>query len=318
MKKSLYLTLNDVEQVASVAKALASEVRIMILQLLDAEAMNISEIAQALQIPISTAALQIKVLEEAGLVLTQPQPGIRGSQKVSGIKVEKISIDIKQLEDAANIIKSYTISMPIGNYSDINISPPCGIASERCSLSPDDELTGFYSPDRATAQLLWFYKGFLEYRFSNHQVRTAAQVLSVDYTFECCSEAIEYNNDWPSDITLWINNIEVCTFTSTGDYGGRRGKNNPDWWPDNFTQFGLLHSLSITPNGCSFDGRPVSTETIDSLNLKENSFISFKIGVKENPKHTGGINLFGEKFGDYEQGIVMRINYQNYPIIRTK
>jgi predicted transcriptional regulator len=230
---------------------------------------------------------------------------------VSGIKVEKISIDIKQLEDVANKIRSYSISMPIGNYCDINIVSPCGIASERSSLSPDDELIGFYSPERTSAQILWFYKGYLEYRFSNHQLRAAAKVLSVDYSFECCSEALGYNNDWPSDITLWINNVEVCTFTSLGDYGGRKGKNNPDWWPDDFTQFGLLHTLSITPTGCSMDGHHVSSETIDTLKLLQNSYISFKIGVKDKVKNLGGINLFGEKFGDYEQGIVMRINYQS-------
>ena len=311
MKKSLFLTLSDMEQVASVAKALSSEVRISILKLLDEEAMNVSELAQALHIPVSTAALQVKVLEEAGLVVTQPQPGIRGSQKVSGIKVEKISIDIKRLEDTANEIRSYSISMPIGNYCDINIVPPCGIASERSSLSPYDELIGFYSPERSSAQILWFYKGYLEYRFSNHQLRAAAKVLSVDYSFECCSEALGYNNDWPSDITLWINNIEIGTFTSSGDYGGRRGKNNPDWWPDDCTQYGLLHTLSITSTGCNLDGHPVSTATIDSLMLAQNSFISFKIGVKDKAKNMGGINLFGEKFGDYGQGIVMRISYQN-------
>jgi predicted transcriptional regulator len=311
MKKSLYLTLSDMEQVASVAKALSSEIRISILKLLDNEAMNISELAQALQIPVSTAALQIKVLEEAGLVTTQPQPGIRGSQKVSGIRVDRFCVDIKHSEDAANQLKSYVTSMPIGNFYDINIIPPCGIANERCCLSPDDELTGFFLAERTTAQLLWFYKGHLEYRFSNHQLRTAIKILSVDYSFECCSEALGYNNNWPSDITLWINDKEICTFTSLGDYGGRRGKMNPDWWPDDFTQFGFLHNLSITPNGCIMDGKPVSTETIDSLKLDQDNYISFKIGVKEKAKNAGGINLFGDKFGDYEQGIVMRVNYRD-------
>ncbi len=311
MKKSLYLSLSDIDQVASVAKALSSEVRISILRLLDYEAMNISEIAQALQIPVSTTALQIRVLEEAGLVVTQPQPGIRGSQKVSGIRVDKVTIDIKHLDDVSNHIKSYVTSMPIGNFSDINIVPPCGIANERCSLSPDDELTGFYSAERTTAQLLWFYKGYLEYRFSNNQLKAASKILSVDFSFECCSEALGYNNDWPSDITLWINDAEVCTFTSLGDYGGRRGKNNPDWWPDDFTQFGFLHTLSITPSGCLMDGKQVSSDTITSLLLLQKSFISFKIGVKDRAKNAGGINLFGEKFGDYGQGILMRVNYQN-------
>ena len=44
---------------------------------------------------MSTAALVIKTLEEAGLVITQPLPGIRGPQKLSGIKAGMLTIDIK-------------------------------------------------------------------------------------------------------------------------------------------------------------------------------------------------------------------------------
>jgi len=40
----------------------------------------------------------------------------------------------------------------------------------------------------------------------------------------------------------------------------------------------------------------------------DEDYISFKIGVKEDSKYVGGINLFGNKFGDFEQNIDMRIN----------
>lgn len=310
MKKTLELTLDNIPLVANIAKALSSEIRLGILKLLDTQHLNISEIAQSLQIPISTAALHIKVLESAGLVISQPQPGIRGSQKVSGIKVEKIFIDIKPVEDPSNRIQTLATHMPIGNYSDFNIVAPCGIASDKLSLCPDDELHGFFSPDRHNAQILWFYKGFLEYRFSNHQLHLTNNLISVDFSFEVCSEAPGYNNDWPSDITLWINNQEVCTFTSSGDYGGRRGNLTPGWWPDNLTQFGLLRTLSISPNGCYLDNNFVSPHTIKSLALHENNYVSLRIGIKDDAKYVGGLNLFGEKFGDFEQNIIMRINYE--------
>jgi predicted transcriptional regulator len=32
-----------------------------------------------------------------------------------------------------------------------------------------------------------------------------------------------------------------------------------------------------------------------------------KIGVKPDAKYVGGFNLFGEKFGDYPQSIIMQL-----------
>lgn len=45
----------------------------------------------------------------------------------------------------------------------------------------------------------------------------------ISFSFEVCSETIYYNNHWPSDITVSVNDVEVATFTSPGDFGGRRG-----------------------------------------------------------------------------------------------
>lgn len=47
---------------------------------------------------------------------------------------------------------------------------------------------------------------------------------------EICSEAPNHKDDWPSDITVWINNHEVGTWTSPSDFGGERGVLTPAWW----------------------------------------------------------------------------------------
>lgn len=308
MKQEVTLTLNNLEQVTSISKALSSKVRVEILKLLNAKAMNISEIAEAVDIPVSTAALQIKVLEEAGLVVSQPLPGIRGSQKVSGIKVKTVHIDIKSNDDDASQTRVVKVSMPIGNYSDSHIIAPCGIASEKQSLSSDDDTEAFYLPEHTSAQIIWFYKGYLEYRFPTRHVKVNNKIKNVEFVFEACSEAPGYDNDWPSDITIWINGKEVGSFTSPGDYGGRRGKVTPDWWPDSFTQYGKLYSVTITDEGCYVDNQLTSGENLTSLHVGDEDYISFKIGVKEDSKYVGGINLFGNKFGDFEQNIDMRIN----------
>ena len=309
MKQEVTLNLSNIDKVTSISKALSSKLRVEILRLLDNQALNISSIAETLDIPVSTAALQIKVLEEAGLVVSEPLPGIRGSQKVSGIKVKTVHIDIKSTDDDASASRTVRISMPIGNYSDCNIEAPCGISSEKQAISPDDDTDAFYLPDRTMAQIIWFYKGYLEYRFPKRHVDEHANINGVEFTFEVCSEAPGYNNTWPSDITVWINGVEIGSFRSEGDYGGRRGKLNPEWWPDILTQYGKLYSVMIDDEGCYVDNKRTSTENLKSLGIEDGDYISFKIGVKEDSECVGGLNLFGNRFGDFDQNIEMILHY---------
>lgn len=309
MKQEVTLNLSNIDRVTSISKALSSRIRVEILRLLDNQALNISSIAEKLDIPVSTAALQIKVLEEAGLVVSEPLPGIRGSQKVSGIKVKTVHIDIKSMDDDATSNRSIKISMPIGNYSDCNIEAPCGISSEKSAISPDDDKDAFYLPDRTSAQIIWFYKGYLEYRFPKRHVDEHGKIRAVEFTFEACSEAPGYDNDWPSDITVWINGKEIGGFRSEGDYGGRRGKLNPSWWPDILTQYGKRYTVMIDDEGCYVDNKLTSKENLKSLKIHEGDFISFKIGVKEDSEYVGGMNLFGNQFGDFDQNIEMTLSF---------
>ncbi len=310
MKQEVKLNLNNIDRVTSISKALSSKLRVDILRLLDNQALNISSIAETLDIPVSTAALQIKVLEEAGLVMSEPLPGIRGSQKVSGIKVGTVHIDIKSSDDDASRSRQVRVSMPIGNYSDCRIEAPCGISSERAAISPDDDKDAFYLPERTTAQIIWFYKGYLEYRFPKRHVdEHGGKIRGVEFTFEACSEAPGYNNTWPSDITVWVNGVEIGGFRSEGDYGGRKGKLNPEWWPDILTQYGKLYRVLIDSEGCYVDDKLTSSENIKSLKIDQGDFISFKIGVKESSEYVGGINLFGNRFGDFDQNIEMVLHY---------
>ena len=45
----------------------------------------------------------------------------------------------------------------------------------------------------------------------------------------------------------------------------------------------------------------------DMLGLYDRPSVEFKIGVKPDAVHRGGINLFGKHFGDYPQSIVMTV-----------
>lgn len=90
-------------------------------------------------------------------------------------------------------------------------------------------------------------KGFLEYRFPL-EIPPGAEIQQIEFTMERCSEAPHYDNEWPSDITLWVNDTEIGTWTSPGDMGGRRGKLNPPWWNDEGTQFGALKTWGVDGN----------------------------------------------------------------------
>ena len=62
-------------------------------------------------------------------------------------------------------------------------------------------------------------------------------------------------------------------------------------------------------NGSTLDGEPLSDVRLSDLCLTERDYISLRVGVSKDAEHVGGLNLFGEKFGDYPQGIVMRVGY---------
>ena len=305
-KKRIALDFNNKEKIVQVGKALSSEVRLDILKFLIDKSANISEIASTFQIPFSSAALHVKVLEEAGMITATEQAGVRGAQKVCGIAFEDIYFNAFRHKMNRDNIKVYHFPMGIGNYYNCMINENCGIISERSYLGVEDSPYGFYAQNRHEAQLIWFMSGYLEYRFPNYMLKQS-KVKEVSFSFEVCSEAPGYQNDWSSDITVWVNGREIATVYSKGDFGGRRGHLNPDWWSDTMTQFGILKNVTINGQGCFEDLVKTSEETIDTLGICEDYFISFKIGVKPDAKNLGGMNLFGEKFGDYAQGIVMSV-----------
>ena len=96
-----------------------------------------------------------------------------------------------------------------------------------------------------------------------------------------------------------------------GDFGARRGKLTPPIWPNGNTQYGMLKTFAVRNNGAYIDGLLIKqTVTLEDLNIEKNPYITLRIEVKEDANHVGGINLFGEKYGDYPQGIIMNLTYQ--------
>lgn len=306
MKQIIRMNLDDTEQLALVAKALSAEVRIEILKLLCRGNLNVNEIAERLSIPASTAATHVKLLEEAGLIKTSLQRGIRGSMKLCTKVLAELEVKLQTTEDESSHCE--VINMPIGNFVDYKVEPTCGIVSEKAPIDEEDEPRCFYNPNRIHAQLLWFGKGYVEYRFPNNMLKKNKE-RRVSISMELCSEDHDYNLECRSDITVWINGIDAGTWSCPSDFGGRRGKLNPDWWPDKNTQYGMLKSWTLTEQGTFIDEDKVNNRTISEYHLAENEFISVRIGIKEDADNIGGVNLFGCCFGDYAQDIRLKIYY---------
>lgn len=290
-----------------ILKALASEPRLQVLELLKDRVLNVSEIAEALDMPLSTANLHIKGLEEAGLLHTELQPGTRGLQKTCARIYDTVIVQLPRGDSQQE--QAVDLTMPVGGYVDCKVAPTCGIASETGVIGLFDDPASFYEPERIKAQLLWFHYGYVEYRFPNRL--PAKSILdSLQLSMEICSEAPLHHDRWPSDITLWINDVEIGAWTSQSDFGGQRGVLTPQWWESWNSQYGLLKVWQVNENGSYIDGLRLSAMTLADLQLDQRPFIAVRIGVKEDAKNVGGLNIFGRKFGNYPQDITLRLRYR--------
>jgi predicted transcriptional regulator len=302
----LYVDAED-EEAQNQLRALSSSTRLQILNLLRNRVLNISEIAEILDLPASTATSNINVLESAGLITTELRPASHGLQKVCARAYDAVIIELSRGREAEE--QAIEVSMPIGAYVDCRVVPTCGLAAEDGIIGLFDDPASFFEPERMSAQLIWFHYGHVEYRFPN-RLPSSATLESISLSMEICSEAPLHHEEWPSDITLWINDREVGTWTSPADFGGQQGVLTPEWWENWNSQYGLLKVWQVNDHASFVDGRRVSNVVLEELDIMDHPSISVRIGVKADARHVGGINIFGRGFGNYPQDIVMRLRYR--------
>lgn len=288
------------EDLTLVAGALSSPTRVRIVQLLLASPLNVTEIAEKLEMPVSSAISAVIKLEEAGLISSFTQ----GKKKICVVNYQAV---ILQLTDAAQFRSELddTIyrSIPVGDYYNFAAVPSCGLLGDKRFIGPLDESDAFLSPNRVFARLVWLRKGFLEYRISKPEV-DGKKIKSISVSLEICSEFPGYNNNFPSEIDFSINNQLIGVWNAPGDYGGRYGIFTPHWWGLNNTQFGDLVTCCVTGEGSFINTKKTSQVNVDDLQLDSSDYITLKIGTDSN----GGFNLFGKNFGDYNQDIAIRID----------
>lgn len=309
------LHVKNLDEGLEIFKALGSELRINIIKLIqENHEMNMNELATSLGITNGALTSHIKKLEESGIIQVMTERGSHGNQKVCKVAVDKIVVDVEseENEEDQNI---YNTEVKVGHYSDYDVYPTCGLATSQAIVGEVDDPRYFSHPDRINAGILWFTKGYIEYMIPN-LLPSATKIDQITVSLEISSEAPGINNDWPSDISILLNDVKIGTWTSPGDYGDVQGIFTPDWWFPNWNQYGLLKMIVINKKGTFVDGLKISNVTINEFNLDYKSTVRFKFEIEEDAKNVGGITIFGSEFGNYNQDIKVRIAYSPMEIAK--
>ena len=309
------LHVKNLDEGLEIFKALGSELRINIIKhLQENHEMNMNELATSLGITNGALTSHIKKLEESGIIQVMTERGSHGNQKVCKVVVDKIVVDVEseENEEDQNI---YNTEVKVGHYSDYDVYPTCGLATSQAIVGEVDDPRYFSHPDRINAGILWFTKGYIEYIIPN-LLPSATKIDQITVSLEISSEAPGINNDWPSDISILLNDVKIGTWTSPGDYGDVQGIFTPDWWFPNWNQYGLLKMIVINKKGTFVDGLKISDVTINEFNLDYKSTVRFKFEIEEDAKNVGGITIFGSEFGNYNQDIKVRIAYSPMEIAK--
>ncbi|WP_172194052.1 ArsR/SmtB family transcription factor [Saccharibacillus qingshengii] len=297
--------IKDLMSGIDIFKALSSEIRIRILELLAHNGeLNLNELAKKLELSNGAITPHIKKLEECGLIEIRTTGGKHGLQKLCYLNKDKLMVDLRSKE-ADNL---YEVEIQVGHYSDYKALPTCGLATKDSIIGDFDDPRYFADPQRIHAEIIWLAEGFVEYRIPNY-LKANHSFREIQFSMEIGSEAPGYNDHYPSDIDFSLNGIAIGTWTSPGDFGDVRGTFNPDWWPPHLNQYGMLKLIRINSEGSFIDGCRISDVTLEDIRLDYRSEMTFRMAVTDRPANKRGLTLFGRHFGNYSQHLLARVLY---------
>ena len=296
----------DSKEQLKVLSALASEVRIAILKLLmEKGRMSMNDLAEALGVTAGALTSHIRKLEEGGLVRINSNNSGHGNLKICEPHLDKILFVFSRAASMRNEFRSH---LRVGQYASCHIYPTCGLSTSQALVGDVDDPRYFTSPRHFDADILWFTQGYVEYMVPCI-IPSGAVIDQINISAEISSEAPGSNSNWPSDIHFYINGTLLGMWTSPGDFADAPGLFTPDWWFSNWTQYGLLKTISVRQDGSYIDNQRISDVTIGKLSLRKGDPILFRFAVPETARHIGGLTIFGRDFGKYNQDIEFRISY---------
>jgi predicted transcriptional regulator len=291
-----------------VARALSSPARLKIIKLLANGPCGVAEISNLLKMPLSSTSVNIHALAKAGLIETEGGSTKGKYNKLCKLLAREIWITLPDETDAS-APKEQRLEIPIGSYTDCKAEPTCGIIAPDRAIGVQDVPASLWEPERHLAGLLYLTNGFVEYRVPN-KLTGHHQLLAFSICLEMSSEYPFHKEHWPSDITLWVNGVEMGTWTAPGNPGGSPGKLTPAWWGMENSQYGLLKTWKITPEGTWIDGEFLSPTGLNEASITPGCPVTFRLGTKPDAHHNGGISIFGRTFGNYPQDIIVSFLYE--------
>lgn len=281
--------------------ALDSETRVNILNLLAKQPRSVTDLADELHYSKAVISKHISILEKSGLIYQMNTISSDKRRKILKLRTDNITITLP--EKIYPEYQKYSYDIPLGNYFDTNnITPTCGMATKTELIGKFDDPNIFFSQARFDAQLIWFTSGYIEYIIPNEVESTKIPEL-LEISLELSSEFPQSNNNWPSDVSFWINDIKIGTWTVPGNFSDVRGNLTPLWWNSDFSQYGLLKHLRILQTDSAVDGESISDVTLSDLNLETSPTIRLRIGIDPDSPNQGGLTIFGKAFGNYPQNI---------------
>ncbi len=307
--------------VAPVVKALSNDVRLKILSLLSDGDMNVQSIAAQLDLSKTAVLTHINLLEQAGFIRSEYHTGTVGNQRICHKVYDRLIFDFDpQPKSDADDEMYYETEVPVGNFFGFDAWAPCGMASHSHIIKKWDDPSSFCDVERVNASLVWTAFGYLEYRIPVDPLFIGKRITKVKIVMEISPhhmvkthKALCLPPDIPisritedvSDVTVWVNGVEVGTQTVyVGD--DREGAiYTPAWWrtlPYN----GELLKISLNDGGCFINHRKTNALTGAEIISLGERFLTLRVGVKPDAKYMNGIMVFGRGFGKHQQGILAK------------
>ena len=163
-----------------------------------------------------------------------------------------------------------------------------------------DDPRYFEHPDRYNADILWFTRGYVEYAIPNF-IPASKKITQITISAELSSEAPGTNNDWPSDISFYLNDIHIGDWTSPRRFWRCEGSVDTGLVVCKLEPVRIAKTTCHQSKGTYIDGLKISDVKIDDFHLNCHSSIRFRLAVEDDARHVGGLTIFGKSFGNYSR-----------------
>ena len=321
MSKDMFIEGNHTtEHTTTIVKALSNDIRLNILSLLSDRDMNIQTLAANLNLSKPTVLSHVNILEKAGFIKSKYLSGSVGNQRVCKKIYDKLIFNFTPGKTNDNDDTYYEQSIPVGNYFDFEAYAPCGLARSNNIIKKWDDPNVMCDSEHVQALLAWTAFGYFEYKIPLDPLFIDKKVKSVEIDLELSAHNIIKNHDalmlpphmvkeritdGISDVTFWVDGFEVATHTI---YAGSLRENaiyTPLWWQGGGFLHGELINVLIDENGCFINNKKVNDKTFEEI-INDKKMINFRVGIKEDSMHQGGIALFGKNFGKSDSDILIK------------